>query len=117
MIRKKLLTADEAETILKSLGGLHILDVDFPLIPNSGKFDSYGGMGKESEQGGPVGCGLRPVSIGLTLLRLFSRPSHRDAPRIEGRGVAGIGTYLDTNPIPAPCAASILGCTITVKPS
>ncbi|MBC2601738.1 hypothetical protein [Puniceicoccus vermicola] len=34
----------------------------------------------------------------------------------EGHGVAGIGAYLDANPIPAPCAASILLCTITVKP-
>ncbi|MBC2601734.1 hypothetical protein [Puniceicoccus vermicola] len=42
--------------------------------------------------------------------------SEGDAPRIEGRGVAGIGAYLDTNQIPAPYAASILCCTITVKP-
>ncbi|MBC2600370.1 hypothetical protein [Puniceicoccus vermicola] len=60
-------------------------------------------------------AGLRPVPFGLTLLRLISRPSQGDAPRIEGRGVAGIGADLDTNPIPAPCAASILRCTITVK--
>ncbi|MBC2602234.1 hypothetical protein [Puniceicoccus vermicola] len=62
-------------------------------------------------------AGLGPVPFGLTLLGLISRPSQGDASRIEGRGVAGIGAYLDTNQIPAPCAASILLCTITVKPS
>jgi len=32
VIRKKVLTADEAEAIIKSLGGLHVLDIDFPLV-------------------------------------------------------------------------------------
>ncbi|MBC2603128.1 hypothetical protein [Puniceicoccus vermicola] len=64
----------------------------------------------------PNGTGRRPASNWAASLRLISRPSQGDATRIEGRGVAGIGAYLDTNPIPAPCAASILRCTITVKP-
>lgn len=32
VIRKKVLTSDEAEAIIKSLGGLNVLDIDFPLV-------------------------------------------------------------------------------------
>jgi predicted nucleic acid-binding protein len=32
VLRKKVLTADAAEAIIQSLGGLHMLDVDFPMV-------------------------------------------------------------------------------------
>lgn len=32
VIRKKVLTAEKADLILRSLGGLHILDIDYPMV-------------------------------------------------------------------------------------
>lgn len=32
VVRKKVLTADEAEAIIRSLGGLHLVDIDYPLV-------------------------------------------------------------------------------------